>query len=112
MKNLFGRFAMWTASVIGTPTAFAVVMVVYVLWALSGPFLHFSDTWQLVINTATTLWTGALIVLLQYTQNRDTAEIKQDIKDSKTMILDLVKSVPEADTSLAEEIEQKPCQTA
>jgi len=53
MNELFHRFARSTANLIGTPIAFALAVIVVVLWALLGPLFHYSDSWQLVINTAT-----------------------------------------------------------
>ena len=55
----------------GTPTAFVTAAVVIALWAVTGPIFHFSDTWQLVINTSTTIITFLMVFLIQATQNRD-----------------------------------------
>ena len=60
-----------TASAVGRPTMFFVAVVIIVAWALSGPFFHFSDTWQLIINTGTTIVTFLMVFLIQNTQNRD-----------------------------------------
>ncbi len=67
----FSRFASETAQVVGHPYMFLVAVVVLVLWAVSGPFFHFSDTWQLIINTGTTIITFLVVFLIQNTQNRD-----------------------------------------
>ena len=67
----FGRFAKWTSRVTGSPAAFAVALVVVASWAVSGPLFGFSDTWQLVINTGTTIATFLMVFLIQNTQNRD-----------------------------------------
>jgi low affinity Fe/Cu permease len=72
----FSRLAKWTAHAAGHPVAFIVAVTVIVLWALSGPLFHFSDTWQLVINTATTIVTFLMVFLIQNTQNRDTEAIQ------------------------------------
>src|SRR5437660_1599198 len=67
----FSRFASETAHVVGHPYMFLFAVVVLVLWAVSGPFFHFSDTWQLIINTGTTIITFLVVFLIQNTQNRD-----------------------------------------
>ena len=66
------RLAMWT----GRPIAFLIAAGAVLLWALSGPFFGFSDTWQLVINTSTTIITFLMVFLIQNTQNRDTEAIQ------------------------------------
>src|SRR3954467_14050217 len=70
------RLAVWT----GRPVAFLTACAAVVLWAASGPLFHFSDTWQLVINTSTTIITFLMVFLIQNTQNRDTEamQIKLD----------------------------------
>src|SRR5512133_925057 len=67
----FGRFAKWTASMAGKPATFGAAVFIILLWALTGPIFHFSDTWQLVINTRTTIITFLMVFLIQNTQNRD-----------------------------------------
>ncbi|HET8890390.1 MAG TPA: low affinity iron permease family protein [Candidatus Angelobacter sp.] len=67
----FSRFASDTAQVVGHPYMFLFAVVVLVVWAVSGPFFHFSDTWQLIINTGTTIVTFLVVFLIQNTQNRD-----------------------------------------
>jgi low affinity Fe/Cu permease len=67
----FSRFASRTAQLVGHPYMFMFAVAVLVLWAVSGPFFHFSDTWQLVINTGTTIVTFLVVFLIQNTQNRD-----------------------------------------
>ncbi len=67
----FSRFASSTAQVVGHPYMFLLAVVVLVIWAASGPFFHFSDTWQLIINTGTTIVTFLVVFLIQNTQNRD-----------------------------------------
>jgi low affinity Fe/Cu permease len=72
----FSRFAKWTARAAGHPVAFTFAMLIIVGWAITGPFFHFSDTWQLVINTGTTIVTFLVVFLVQNTQNRDSAAIQ------------------------------------
>jgi low affinity Fe/Cu permease len=67
----FGKAAARTAACVGTPWAFSFAVVVVVIWAISGPHYHYSDTWQLVINTGTTIVTFLMVFLIQNTQNRD-----------------------------------------
>jgi low affinity Fe/Cu permease len=67
----FHRFARATARASGKPAAFALAISSIVIWAVLGPVFHFSDTWQLVINTATTIVTFLMVFLIQNTQNRD-----------------------------------------
>ena len=67
----FSRFASKTAQVIGYPVVFLSALAVVVLWAICGPLFHYSDTWQLVINTGTTIITFLVVFLIQNTQNRD-----------------------------------------
>ena len=72
VKETFAKFATLTAHYTGSAWAFILAALVIVVWAMSGPVFHFSDTWQLVINTGTTIVTFLMIFLIQYTQNRDT----------------------------------------
>lgn len=69
----FSRFAQWVAHASGTPIIFAIAVLIVVGWGASGPLFHFSDTWQLVINTGTTIVTFLMVFLIQNTQNRDSA---------------------------------------
>src|SRR6478752_8224533 len=68
----FSRFARWTERQVGAPISFAIAVAIVVLWAGSGPFFGWSDTWQLVINTGTTIVTFLMVFLIQSTQSRDT----------------------------------------
>jgi low affinity Fe/Cu permease len=67
----FGRFASRTAQIVGHPFMFLLAVAALIGWAASGPLFHFSDTWQLVINTGTTIVTFLVVFLIQNTQNRD-----------------------------------------
>src|SRR4051812_28955689 len=75
-KTSFGRFAKWTSHVSGTPASFGLAFGIIVIWAITGPMFHFSDTWQLVINTGTTIVTFLMVFLIQNTQNRDSQAIQ------------------------------------
>jgi low affinity Fe/Cu permease len=72
----FGSLARSISTVVGRPAAFAVAAIAVLAWAVSGPLFHFSDTWQLIINTSTTIITFLMVFVIQNTQNRDTAAIQ------------------------------------
>jgi low affinity Fe/Cu permease len=76
----FAHFARWTSRAAGHPAAFGCAVLVIAAWALTGPVFHFSDTWQLIINTGTTIATFLMVFLIQNTQNRDSEamQIKLD----------------------------------
>ncbi len=69
--SLFHRFAKWTARASGHPATFAAAVLIIVGWAITGPIFGFSNTWQLAINTGTTIITFLMVFLIQNTQNRD-----------------------------------------
>jgi low affinity Fe/Cu permease len=75
-RSLFDRFAKAISQFAGHPVAFAVAGLVILVWIVSGPVFAFSDTWQLVINTATTIVTFLMVFLIQNTQNRESAAIQ------------------------------------
>jgi low affinity Fe/Cu permease len=75
-KSWFTRFAKGTANAAGRPASFALAFTVIVVWAVSGPLFHWSDTWQLVINTGTTIVTFLMVFLIQSTQNRDAEAVQ------------------------------------
>jgi low affinity Fe/Cu permease len=74
--SVFSKFAKRIAIAMGHPAAFALAILVIVVWGLTGPLFGFSDTWQLVINTGTTIITFLMVFLIQNTQNRDSAAIQ------------------------------------
>ena len=76
MNQLFRRIAERTASLVGTPWAFMVAVIVIVAWAASGPLFGYSNTWQLVVNTGTTIITFLIVFLIQNTQNRETRIVR------------------------------------
>ena len=105
-KSPFSRFANRTARAIGHPAAFATAAAVVVLWLVTGPIFGFSDTWQLVINTGTTIVTFLVVFLIQNTQNRDGAalQVKLDeliraMEGAHNALLDL-EELPEHDLQL------------
>ena len=75
-RSVFTRFARRVSAASGRPITFAAAIVIIVVWAVTGPLFGFSDTWQLVINTGTTIVTFLMVFLIQNTQNRDTEALQ------------------------------------
>jgi low affinity Fe/Cu permease len=75
------RFATTTAHWAGSPSAFVIAVLIVAVWAVSGPLFNFSDTWQLVINTGTTIVTFMMVFLIQNTQNRDTKALQVKLSE-------------------------------
>jgi low affinity Fe/Cu permease len=76
LSSLFGKYAKKTSCYAGRPATFAVAVLVIILWACGGPLFNFSDTWQLVINTGTTIVTFLMVFLIQNSQNRDSEALQ------------------------------------
>lgn len=79
--GLFTRFAHEVAVLTGKPQAFLIACAVVIAWALTGPYFNYSDTWQLVINTSTTIVTFLMVFMIQNTQNRDTLAIQLKLSE-------------------------------
>lgn len=87
--DLFGKAAAKTSGWVGSPWAFLAALAIIILWAASGRSFHYSDTWQLVINTGTTIVTFLIVFLIQNTQNRDARALHLKLDE-------LIRSVHEA----------------
>lgn len=75
-QSFFTRFSKWVAYQTGRPMAFILAVIVVLLWAVTGPMFNYSDTWQLVINTGTTIVTFLMVFMIQNTQNRDSTAVQ------------------------------------
>jgi low affinity Fe/Cu permease len=81
LQTKFAQATSYIARLAGTPTAFAAAVLLILVWALAGPFLDYSDVWQLTINTATTIVTFLMVFVLQNSQNRDTEALQIKIDE-------------------------------
>ena len=113
MKDLFRRFAQNISQWVGSSWAFIVAVLIIVVWATTGPVFHYSDTWQLVINTGTTIITFLMVFLIQNTQNRDAKaihlkldELIKGVKGARTGLVDLEKLSDEELDQLQKEFER------
>ena len=96
MQDMFRKFAHRTSELVGSPRMFIAACVSIIAWAMTGPIFGFSDTWQLVINTTTTIITFLMVFLIQNTQNRDAKaihlkldELIRAVKEARNDLVDL-----------------------
>jgi low affinity Fe/Cu permease len=95
MNEAFRKAAHFTSGVVGSPLAFLLALAVVIVWAATGPVFGFADTWQLVINTGTTIVTFLMVFLIQNTQNRDSRSLHVKLDE-------LLLYTPGADNSLVD----------
>jgi len=81
MNEMFRKFAYRSSEAVGSPFSFIIAVIAVIGWAITGPLYNYSDTWQLVINTGTTIITFLMVFLIQNTQNRDTKLIQIKIDE-------------------------------
>ncbi len=98
MRDAFHVFARKSSSVLGSAWAFIIAILIIVVWGVTGPTFHYSDTWQLIINTGTTIVTFLMVFIIQNTQNRDAKavhlkldELIRALKGARNNLLDLEK---------------------
>jgi low affinity Fe/Cu permease len=113
MSDAFRIFARRSSMVLGSAWAFGIAILIIVIWGLTGPAFHYSNTWQLIINTGTTIVTFLMVFLIQNTQNRDAkaAHLKLDeiiraLKGARNELIDLEKLADEDLTSLEKQFER------
>jgi low affinity Fe/Cu permease len=113
MSDAFRIFARRSSRVLGSAWAFGIAILIIVIWGLTGPAFHYSNTWQLIINTGTTIVTFLMVFLIQNTQNRDAkaAHLKLDeiiraLKGARNELIDLEKLADEDLTSLEKQFER------
>jgi low affinity Fe/Cu permease len=111
INDLFTRFTSSVAMALGHAWVFVLALVILVVWALSGPLLGFSDTWQLIINTGTTIVTFLMVFIIQNTQNRDNLalNLKLDVIMEKIGITkdDLIAAEDKSDKSLERKVKKE-----
>jgi low affinity Fe/Cu permease len=113
MSKLFTSLANSASKVAGRPYTFIICLALVILWAVSGPMFGFSDTWQLVINTSTTIITFLMVFLIQNTQNRDNAAIQAKLdelirvtSDAQNRFIGIEHLTDEELEEILEEVEQ------
>lgn len=109
-QDIFTKFTSKIALILGRAWVFIIAIVLLAIWAVSGPLFAFSDTWQLIVNTTTTIITFLMVFVIQNTQNRDNLamNIKQDVIMEKLGITknELVEAEEQSDKALEKEVKQ------
>jgi low affinity Fe/Cu permease len=113
MRNFFTKFAHKASNAVGSPWAFIIALTLIAAWAISGPLLGFSDTWQLAINTTTTIVTFLMVFLIQNQQNRDSKamelkldEIIRSARSARDTLIDIEELSDEELEKLEEDFRQ------
>ncbi|MGB4076789.1 MAG: low affinity iron permease family protein [Minisyncoccia bacterium] len=113
MHDLFRRFAHWTSRIAGSPWSFSVAVVFILIWAVTGPLFNFSTSWQLLVNTVTTILTFLMVFLIQNTQNRDSHavhlkldELIRALKNARNELIDIEDETDEKLDALEREFEK------
>jgi low affinity Fe/Cu permease len=113
MRDTFRRFAQWASDLMGSAWAFLVAVIVLLVWAATGPMFDYSDTWQLLINTGTTIVTFLMVFLIQNTQNRDAKaihlkldELLRGVKGARTSLVHLEQCSDEELAELEKQFER------
>ena len=81
MNEIFRKFSARVSVVVGSASSFFIAVLVIAIWGVTGPFFHFSDTWQLIINTGTSIVTFLMVFLIQNTQNRDAKAVRVQLDE-------------------------------
>jgi low affinity Fe/Cu permease len=113
IRDAFGVFARKTSNILGSAWAFVIALLIIVVWAVTGPTFHYSDTWQLIINTGTTIVTFLMVFLIQNTQNRDAKavhlkldELIRALGPARNKLVDLEKLSDDQLKALEQEFEK------
>jgi low affinity Fe/Cu permease len=101
MRKFFNVCATKTSTAAGQPLTFVIAVATIIVWAITGPMFHYSDTWQLVINTGTTIVTFLMVFLIQNSQNRDGAAMQAKLDE-------LLRAIDEADRELEQHRSEEP----
>lgn len=105
-SHLFSQLACQTAHLAGKPLAFIIAVTLLLLWAATGPIFNFSDTWQLIINTSTTIITFLMVFLIQHTQNRDALAVQLKLSELIIAVREAENQMAAAEDLTEEELEQ------
>lgn len=113
INHLFRYFAEKTARIMGSPLVFFIAILLIIVWGITGFYFNFSDTWQLIINTGTTIATFIIVILIQNTQNRDSKaihlkldELVRGIKTTRNSLLEIEEQSDEEIDELKKEYKQ------
>ena len=113
MDSIFRRFSQKSAQAVGSSGAFMAAVILIVVWLITGPIFHYSDTWQLIINTGTTIITFLMVFLIQNTQNRDAKamhlkldELIHGLKQARNSLVDIEDASDEELENLEREFHQ------